>query len=144
MTTKSSLRSQLAPRRPASLGAALRSAAVRSTVAVGLFATAYVGVLEVTGSEHGVIDIEVAAPEAGAVAISEEEREAARVERILDRRDCWTGEAPADVEVPGGVVLKGYGAETRFYGSDVIVGEALGHLFAAPVDSIEVVVGFCR
>lgn len=51
---------------------------------------------------------------------------------LVERHDCWTGDAPADVTVPGHVVitlLDGKG-ESTFVGGRRLVGPALDYVLA--------------
>lgn len=115
-------------------------------VSFTLFAAAYVGGLAATGSTHGVGDMDMVAPEQGAVAIDQEIADQRRAARLVERHDCWTGDAPADAagEIPGGVVLAEIGKRPRFYSNDAIVGGALDHLFVESDPTIVAVFGFCR
>lgn len=62
---------------------------------------------------------------------------------LVAEHDCWTGEAPADMQgvLPGHVVVTVDGA-TRYAG-ERMVGKALGQIFEG-VDHELVVHGFCR
>jgi len=60
---------------------------------------------------------------------------------LLAEHDCWTGEAPADVVIPGHVVVSVDG-EAR-YGGERMVGKALEQVFDG-VDHGLTVWGFCR
>lgn len=130
----------VAPTLARQLGRALR----RSTICFALFAAAYVGVLQATGGEHGVIDLEVVAPEHGAVAAAEVDRSAARAVELVEDHGCWAGEAPADMVgvVPGHVVVAAAGEGPRLGGS-LAVGRALEQIFEG-VDHGLTVYGFCR
>jgi hypothetical protein len=120
-------------------------------VSFTLFAAAYVGGLAATGSTHGVGDMDMVPPEQGAVAITDEQRAAERVGRLFDRHECWDGVAPADVEIPGGVVMTRDGGSPRFYGSDHALTIAFEQVLGAvrgdrivTVDHGVTVHGFCR
>lgn len=60
---------------------------------------------------------------------------------LVEAHDCWTGEAPADVEVPGHVVVT-VGNDT-IYGGPRLVGKALSQIFDGANHGL-VVHGFCR
>ncbi len=60
---------------------------------------------------------------------------------LIAANDCWTGEAPADVEVPGHVVVSAEG-EARYAG-ERMVGKALEQLFDGADHGLQVH-GFCR
>lgn len=64
-------------------------------------------------------------------------------ERLVERHGCWTGAAPADVEVPGHVVVTWPGAVSASYGGRRAVGAALEHVFGDERRGM-VVHGFCR
>lgn len=65
-----------------------------------------------------------------------------RTAQLLDQHDCWTGEAPADVEIPGGVVLTLPGkSEPQF--SRRLVGPALEQIFGDGTTEYRIH-GFCR
>ncbi len=63
--------------------------------------------------------------------------------RVLQRHDCWTGAAPADMQgrAPGHVVVTR--ADRVRYGGPRLVGVALRHVFEEPVAGLSVQ-GFCR
>lgn len=71
-----------------------------------------------------------------------------RAARLLERHDCWTGDAPADMVgvLPGHVVLTvdTAGELHTSYGGERQVGRALDHLFATPDPGVVRVHGFCR
>jgi hypothetical protein len=147
MTTKPLL-SRLADfTRPApvsrSLGRHLARSAGRAALFSALLAAPVVGFYSATDRDFGVGELGV---EAVAPYVAEEgDEHAERAARLVERHDCWTGEAPADVEVPGGVVMRLYGGwAPRFYASDVMVGSALDHLFTSPNAAIGEVYAFCR
>lgn len=62
---------------------------------------------------------------------------------LLERHDCWTDEAPADMggQIPGHVVITVDG-QPRL-GGDRLVGKALDQLFGDTNHGLTVV-GFCR
>lgn len=115
-------------------------------VSFALFAAAYVGGLELTGSAHGVGDMDMVAPEHGAVTIADQSAAERRAERLVERHGCWTDETPADMvgEIPGGVVVVEQGDRPRYFGTDVMVGRALDHVFGDADPGLDAVVGFCR
>ncbi|KRF16538.1 hypothetical protein ASG90_09615 [Nocardioides sp. Soil797] len=67
------------------------------------------------------------------------------VEKLIERFDCWSGPAPADMEgqVPGHVIVTHPGDDRPIRGGDVLVGKALDQLFAG-VDNHLQVHAFCR
>lgn len=69
--------------------------------------------------------------------------EPSRAEVLIKKHDCWTGEAPADVEIPGHVVLTLKNGKTVYEGS-LGVEAALQHIFDAPLPGIKEVHAFCR
>lgn len=71
---------------------------------------------------------------------------AQRATTLMVEHDCWAGEAPDDVELPGHVVVtpeRGDRMVTRYGGARPIA-RALGHVFGEPDPRIFVVHGFCR
>lgn len=147
MTKTRSLKALFAPRPVApTVGAQLRRSAVRSTIIFAGFALAYVAGLALTGSTHGVGDLDYATPESpeAAQVVEAHERDVDRAARLVERHDCWTGEAPADVTWPGGVVLSRVDERPRFYSADAVVDGALDHLFTSPDPEVVAVWGFCR
>jgi hypothetical protein len=77
----------------------------------------------------------------GPIASAAQEPDA--VATMFAAHDCWTGKAPADVFVPGHVVLT-RGANGPEYLGEVWVGKALGQLFNDVDAGIVKVHGFCR
>lgn len=65
-------------------------------------------------------------------------------ERIAARHECWTGEAPADVKVPGHVVVRYEGEVAASYRGSKAVGEALAHIFDGADNGVAEVTAFCR
>jgi len=64
--------------------------------------------------------------------------------RVVAAHDCWTGEAPADVEFPGHVVIRMEGETTVKYRGEKYVGLALEHIFDGADNGVAQVVAFCR
>jgi hypothetical protein len=64
---------------------------------------------------------------------------------LLERHDCWTGAAPADMEgqVPGHAVVTWPGAVEASYGGGRAVMAALTHVFGTERRGM-IVHGFCR
>ena len=119
--------------KPVSLRKLLVGAAVRSVLIpaclVGSYAFGHVFALE----------DEPLPPQHGAVQLGEP----SKAERLLERHDCWTGEAPADMAgvIPGHVVYShGDGAKL---GGPKVVGAALDQIFGG-ADTSLTVHGFCR
>lgn len=71
--------------------------------------------------------------------------EPSRAEVLVEKHDCWTGEAPADMVgvVPGHVVLTLKNGKTVYHGS-LGVEAALQHVFEEPLPGIKAVHAFCR
>lgn len=67
-----------------------------------------------------------------------------RSEVLVQKHDCWTGEAPADMEgkIPGHVVITEAGR--TFLGGPAKVSIALDVVFAGAESEIETIHGFCR
>jgi hypothetical protein len=65
-------------------------------------------------------------------------------ERLVDQHDCWTGEAPADVNVPGHVVLRYEDDATATYRGRQGVEDALTQLFDGTDRGVAEVIAFCR
>ena len=67
----------------------------------------------------------------------------ADLDRLLAIHDCWTGDAPADMQgvIPAGVVVIRDGLAV--HGGDRLVGQALDQIFGGAVHDLTVV-GFCR
>lgn len=65
-------------------------------------------------------------------------------ERIAAKHDCWMGEAPANVEVPGHVVVRYEGEVAAKYRGAKAVGEALEQTFDNKDHGIAEVYAFCR
>ncbi|WP_460836440.1 hypothetical protein [Nocardioides marmoraquaticus] len=71
---------------------------------------------------------------------------AQRATTLMIEHDCWAGEAPDDVDLPGHVVVtveRGDRMVTR-YGGARLTGRALDHVFGDPDPRIFVIHGFCR
>ncbi|QIX28259.1 hypothetical protein ncot_17930 [Nocardioides sp. JQ2195] len=70
---------------------------------------------------------------------------AVMVERLIARFDCWTGEAPADMQgqVPGHVIVTHPGDDHPVRGGEFLVGKALDQLFAGAANHLQVH-AFCR
>ncbi|WP_067434147.1 hypothetical protein [Nocardioides jensenii] len=68
-----------------------------------------------------------------------------KVAALIAKHDCWTGQAPADMEgvVPGHVVVTKHGATAPTYGGSRLVGLALDQVFNGADHSLTVH-GFCR
>jgi hypothetical protein len=64
-----------------------------------------------------------------------------RGERLIEQHGCWTGEAPADVTIPGHVVVTRDGRVV--YGGPRLVGQALGQVFEGEEHGLDVH-AFCR
>lgn len=64
--------------------------------------------------------------------------------RLVDAHDCWTGDAPANVGVPGHAVVTWPGAPGPAYGGARAVDAALDHLFGDVKTPGLVVHAFCR
>lgn len=62
---------------------------------------------------------------------------------LIAAHDCWTGEAPAGVEIPGHVVVTLPGHDAPTYGGPRLVGQALDQLFG-DVDHGLDVHAFCK
>lgn len=64
---------------------------------------------------------------------------------LIEKHDCWTGEAPADVQgqLPGHVVVTRPGDEAPTYGGSDAVARALAHVFDGKHPDL-VVHAFCR
>lgn len=67
-------------------------------------------------------------------------------ESLVEQHDCWTGEAPADMEgvLPGHVVIRFKREVNAEYRGSKAVGVALDHIFTAPNPDVAEVLGFCR
>lgn len=64
---------------------------------------------------------------------------------LLAKHDCWTGEAPADVTIPGAVVVTMDDAVApKYVATDAMVGDALDKAFGGADHGIYEVHGFCR
>lgn len=64
-------------------------------------------------------------------------------DQLVARHDCWTGQAPADVSVPGHAVVSWPGAAGPTYGGRRAAAFALEHVFGTEHRGM-VVYGFCR
>jgi hypothetical protein len=65
-------------------------------------------------------------------------------ERMAAKHDCWKGEQPADVEVPGHVIMRYDGdVAVRYLGAKA-VGDALEHIFDGKDNGVSDVYAFCR
>lgn len=62
---------------------------------------------------------------------------------LIGRHDCWTGQAPAGVTVPGHVVVTLPGHDAPTYGGPRLVGDALGQVFDGEQHHMTVH-AFCR
>lgn len=67
-----------------------------------------------------------------------------RIDRLFESGECWTGEAPADVEFPGHVVLRKTDADQPAYLGPKWVGRALEQIFEGKDHGIYQINGFCR
>lgn len=67
-------------------------------------------------------------------------------EQIAAKHNCWMGEAPADVEVPGHVVVRYEGDVAARYLGPKAVADALNYLFDDTKDNhgVAEVYAFCR
>lgn len=148
MTTKPLLSRVVDFTKPApvgpSLGRHLARSAGRAALFSALLAAPVVGFYSATDRDFGVGELGVEAVAPYGVEEEEGDEHAGRAARLVERHDCWTGEAPADVEIPGGVVLAEVGQGPRYFSSDAVVGGALDHLFTSPDPEIVAVYGFCR
>lgn len=65
---------------------------------------------------------------------------------LMDRHDCWNGEAPADMQdvIPGHVVIRYDGDVAATYRGERAVGDALEFIFDDADNGVVEVVGFCR
>lgn len=65
---------------------------------------------------------------------------------LMERHNCWSGEAPADMQgvIPGHVVILMDGDVSAQYRGSKYVGIALAHIFEKPNPNVVEVVGFCR
>lgn len=68
-----------------------------------------------------------------------------RVEALVREHECWTGEAPTDMEgkVPGHVIVTRPGDDGPVVGGEVLVGRALEHVFEGRHPRLRVH-AFCR
>jgi hypothetical protein len=130
------------PRPVTTLRRQLAGALVRSVTFCVLLGspvvTIYAATTGIDGFGVGTLRVEPVAPHAV------DDAEPSRVERLVERHNCWTGDAPADVEIPGGVVMSLVGQGPRYFATDERVGQALDHMFTADDPAIAVVHGFCR
>jgi hypothetical protein len=62
---------------------------------------------------------------------------------LIADHDCWSGKAPADVTIPGHVVLMRDGAVAPVYGGARMVGLALDQIFDGKAHGLTVY-AFCR
>lgn len=71
--------------------------------------------------------------------------EPSRAQLLIEKHDCWTGDAPADMKgkIPGHVVLTLKNGRTVYHG-DLGVEAALQHVFEGPLPGIRTVHAFCR
>ena len=119
--------------KPKTLPQLLIRAVAQSDVSVALFAASYfvasMGPVNMTMPEQET-------PSATA--------EPTRAQVLMEKWDCWAGEAPADMQgkMPGHVVVTEGGR--TFVGGSVKVGTALSHIFEGTPTEIEVIHGFCR
>lgn len=63
---------------------------------------------------------------------------------FVEKYDCWTGEAPADMQgkMPGHVIVTE--ANRTYRGGPAKVGTALAHIFEGAPTEIEEIHAFCR
>lgn len=84
--------------------------------------------LAIVGAAVALIPVQttMAPPEQGLPSHTEFARD------LVERHDCWTGDAPADVTVPGHVVvtLVDEQGESTFVGGRRLVGPALDYVLA--------------
>lgn len=119
------------------LSVALRRAVLR---AVSTFVLAGIGFIAMA---HMPVQGTMVAPEhneAPSVEAPAKGSPTAVLARMGDK--CWTGEAPADVTVPGHVVYSD-GADGAKVGGSRMVGIALDSIFKKPVKGLTVY-AFCR
>jgi hypothetical protein len=121
--------------KPRTLPQMLIRAVVQSIVATALFAASY------------------AVANMGAVNMVMPEQDHPQVERPLaekspgwfvEKYDCWTGEAPADMQgkMPGHVIITEKNVTYR--AGEKKVGEALSVIFEGKVTGIQEIHAFCR
>ena len=65
-------------------------------------------------------------------------------QRLMDKHDCWSGEAPADVWMPGHVVVRYSDDIAARYAGPKAVHDALEFTFNDATNGVAVVYGFCR
>lgn len=63
---------------------------------------------------------------------------------LMADNDCWTGEAPKGVTIPGHVVIRFEGEVSATLRGERAVGIALDHIFTEANPRVAEVVGFCR
>lgn len=123
-------------RKPPSLRRNLRRAVLAPVFILAAGAAGYAGssLLPMTGV---VVEQEAPAPATPA--------EPSRAEVLVEKHDCWTGAAPADMEgvIPGHVVMTLKNGKTVYRGS-LGVEAALQHVFDEPLPGILEVHAFCR
>lgn len=127
-------------------GAVLRG--LRAPVAFAAGAAATLGLAAVVlgvdlgGAEDQVVVDSVAEED----AVARDRAADSRATRLMRLHDCWSGEAPSDVVVPGHVVLTQRldGALVTSHGGERLVGRALEALFGEGDARVVTVHGFCR
>jgi hypothetical protein len=65
------------------------------------------------------------------------------VQQLIKDHHCWTGEAPADVIIPGGVLIRDGTGTVTFSDAGGVVGAALDDVFGTDNPRFSVV-AFCR
>lgn len=68
-----------------------------------------------------------------------------KIDRLVSSGACWTGEAPADVEIPGSVLVREYDANgaPHAYREDHLVSDAFEQIFDGVDHGLDIV-AFCR
>lgn len=64
-------------------------------------------------------------------------------EWLITAHDCWTGAAPADVDLPGGVVVRVDGGDAEYSEDAMVIGAALDAALDGADNGVEAV-AFCR
>lgn len=67
----------------------------------------------------------------------------ATAEWLIAAHDCWTGDAPADVDLPGGVVVRVDGGDAEYSENAMVIGAALDAALDGVDNGVEAV-AFCR
>lgn len=116
------------------VGAVVKAVATTAMVGAGFFVSS-----TLVGQQATMV-----APEHGGSSVMENRPNAeGSPADLMDKHNCWSGEAPKDMEgqMPGHVVVaKG---DTPVYGGSRLVGQALSQIFEGEDHGLTVY-GFCR